>query len=192
MEQGEGEQFPALNELYNLIELRGLGGFDECLELPGQPSERRRQYVDLVGRGVSLFHKSERQSKGKRDKFLHRVKEASKHLLDVYCRDRSGTDAGEEFGLSQHPSHGIMDLADRVYSLLERHWKCHCAQRAARPSGAREARLSLIRHRQLAPKLPLPEIRAQSHHPAKFEVLLPVCKGSVEWKVTNVEVKQTW
>ncbi len=174
----------------NSIESHELGGFDECVELPFQSRERSREYLDLVGLGVLLFHKSERQSKKKRDKFLARVREASRHLLDVYCRDRPGADA-EEFNLSQHPSRGIKDLANRMYDLLERHWKCHCDQCARRPNGTREARLSLIRHRVLAPKLPSHQVTLQKYPPAKFEVLLPVYRDSVEWKIANFEIK-TW
>jgi hypothetical protein len=164
----------------------GLGGYDECLKLPCQPSEQRKHYLKIMGRDVRLFRRKEKKCKRERDRFLKRVKQASKHLLDVYYRDRSGLEA-EEFNLSQHPSHEMKDLANRVYSLLEQQ-KCHCAQRASRLSGAREARLSLVRHRLLPPKLPSQVITVQSHLPAKFEVLLPVCNQSVWWKVTNIEV----
>jgi hypothetical protein len=147
-----------LNDLANSIESRGLGGYDECLELPSQTSEHRKRYLELMGRGVSLFHKNEIKNDEKRGKFLKRVKEANQHLSDVYYRDRSGQDA-EGFNLSQHPSHGMKELANRVYDLLERHWKCHCGQRAAR-----EARLSLIRHRQLAPKVSPVTVRDAWRH----------------------------
>lgn len=179
-----------LNALTNSIESIGRGGFDECCELLVQSREQRKQYLDIMGRDVPLFHKHEKRNQHKRKKFLDRVKGAVKHLLDVYCKEHSGLDA-EDFNLSQHPSHGMKELANRVYNFLERHWRCNCAQRAARPTAAREARLSLIRHRQLAPKMPSHENTGRGHLPAKFEVLLPVCKDSVEWKVTNVEVKNT-
>ncbi|PVH69882.1 subtilisin-like protein [Cadophora sp. DSE1049] len=180
--QNDRELFQMLNDLAKSIESRGLGGYDECLELPSQTSEHRKRYLELMGRDVSLFHKNEMKNDEKRGKFLKRVKEANRHLSDVYYRNISGQDA-EEFNLYQHPSHGMKELANRAYHLLERHWKCHCSQRAVR-----EARLSLIRHRQLGPKLPSQEVTRQDYIPAKFEVLLPVCKDSVEWKVTDVEV----
>ncbi|KAF8867425.1 hypothetical protein BDZ45DRAFT_795139 [Acephala macrosclerotiorum] len=186
----ERKQFPMLNHLTNSIESIGLGGFDECSELPTQPRERRGQYLGIMGPNVSLFHKKEKWDLHKRKKFLDRVKGAAKHLLDVYCKEDSGLDA-EDFSLSQHPSHGMKELANRAYNLLEQHWRCSCAQRAAMPAGAREARLSLIRHCQLAPKMPSHASTRRGHLPAKFEVLLPVCNDSVEWKVTNVEVKNT-
>lgn len=138
-----------------------------------------------MGQDVSLFHKKEKLHQAKREKFLDRVKRAAKHLiLDVYCRSSSGLDA-EDFNLSQHPGHGTKQLADRAYSLLEQHWRCNCSQRATR---TREARLSLIKHRQLAPKLSPSANTWQGCRRASFEVLLPTCKDSVEWKVTNVEV----
>jgi hypothetical protein len=174
-----------LDELANSIESRGLGGYEECLELPSQTSELRKQYLNLIGRDVSLFHKRETNNHEKRAKFLKRVKECRQHLLEVYYRDLSGQEE-EQFNLSQHPSHGFKESANRVYSLLESHWKCQCAQRATR-----DARLSLIRHRQLAPQLTSQEVTAQGYIPAKFEVLLPVCNDRVEWKVTNVEAKNT-
>jgi hypothetical protein len=83
----------------------------------------------------------------------------------------------------------MKELADKVYSVLEQHWRCTCIQRAARPGGTREARLSLARHRQLAPRTATRNGTNQAHLPAKFEVLLPVCKSTPEWKVTNVEVR---
>ena len=179
-----------LNTLANSVESIGRGGFDECFELPGQPREQRKQYLDTMGRDVPLFHKNEKRDQRKRKKFLDRVNGAAKHVLDVYCKERSELDA-EDFNLSQHPSHGMKGLADRVYNLLERHWRCNCTQRAARLTGLREARLSLIKHRQLAPKMPSHANTGRGHLPAKFEILLPVCKDSVEWKVINVEVKNT-
>lgn len=53
----ERKQFPMLNHLTNSIESIGLGGFDECSELPTQPRERRGQYLGIMGPNVSLFHK---------------------------------------------------------------------------------------------------------------------------------------
>jgi len=152
-----------------------------------QLSETRQQYLDVVGHGISLFHKSERRDPEKRGKFLRRIRRAAKHLLDVYCKDHDDVYA-EEFNLSQHPSHGVKEFADRVYNILELHWRCKCGQRAAKTGGTREARLSLTRHRQLATKTSTQLSTRRAHLPAKFEVLLPVCKDVAEWKVTNVEV----
>jgi hypothetical protein len=149
--------------------------------LADQTSERRKRYLKIIGRDISLFHENEIKSHEKRRKFLERVKEANQHLSKVYLNDRSEQDA-EECNLSQHPSNSMKELANRVYDLLEQHWKCRCPQRAPR-----EVRLSLIRHRQLAPKLPSQYFTMQDCIPAKFEVLLPVRKDSVGWKVTNIE-----
>ncbi|KAF2689750.1 hypothetical protein K458DRAFT_413999 [Lentithecium fluviatile CBS 122367] len=187
-ERDQRMQFHQLNALASAIESIGWDGFDECADILCQPRETRLRYLGLIGHGVNLFHKSERRDPDKRDKFLKRVRRAAKHLLEVYCKDHGDLGAGE-FSLSQHPSHGMKGFADRVYHVLERHWRCNCAQRAARPGRAREARLSLTRHRQLAPKTPAHLSPMRGHIPAKFEVLLPVCKEEVEWKVTNVEVK---
>lgn len=187
MGPSELEQFPQLSALSHTIESCDLGGYEECSALPNQPVERREQYLAIMGRDFTLFHKSERLLEQERNHFLKRITEAYKHFLDVYLRDCPSLD-GEEYNLPQHPSHGMKELADRVYNLFEQHWKCHCAQRSAGSPGAREARISLTRHRLLLPKLPLKEVTVQGHVPAKFEVLLPVCKDNVEWKVTNVEV----
>ncbi|KAK2590357.1 hypothetical protein QQS21_011967 [Conoideocrella luteorostrata] len=189
-EHSERVRYSKLNDLSNSIASSGLGGFDECLGLPIQPSERQKEYLSLVGREIPLFHKSERQSKKKRNKFLERIKDASRHLLDVYCRDRSGADT-QEFSLPQHPSNSIKGRANAVCSLLERHWNCQCHQRAAWRSATREVRVSLIRHQRLAPKVPLSDEKARSCHSSKFEFLFPVCKNIVEWKVTNIEIKKT-
>jgi hypothetical protein len=114
-----------LNALTNSIESIGRGGFDEC-ELLDQPREHRKLYLDIMGRDVTLFHKNEKLDQRKRKKFLDRVNGAAKHLSDVYCKENSGLDA-EDFDLSQHPSHGMKELSNRVYRLLERHWRCNCA-----------------------------------------------------------------
>jgi hypothetical protein len=43
----------------------------------------------------------------------------------------------------------------------------------------------LTRYRQFAPRVP----KARALASLNFEIVLPVCKDKVEWKVTNVEVK---
>ncbi|KAF3074304.1 Major intracellular serine protease [Trichoderma lentiforme] len=187
IEHVESKKFPGLHELAKSIQAHGLGGYDECSELLGHSTERRDQYLSLVGRNSLLFHKKEKDSETERAKFLKRVRGAKEHLLNVYFRPPCGVDA-EEFDLSRHPSYGMKDLANKTYGLLERHWKCHCVQRASAPSGLREARLSLTIHRGLAPKV-VPQGSTTHHRPQiKFEILLPLCKDDIEWKVTNVEV----
>lgn len=190
-EQDELDRFPRLKDLSKSLKSKNLGGFDECRELISQPDKLRDEYLGLVGRKVSLFHKSERQSQSERQKFVDRVRLAGKHLLDVYCRDTSAADI-EDFSLTQHPSHGIREPANRVYNLLERHWNCRCPQHqsAVGLTWGREARLSLVRYRQVAPKVASLKQTAQSYRAAKFEVLLPVRKEIVEWKVTNIEVER--
>jgi hypothetical protein len=165
-----------------------LDGFDECADILCQSKENHQKYLNTVGQGISLFHKSERRDSEKRGKFLKRVRRAAKHLLDVYCKDHDDSHA-ENFNLFQHPSHGMKEFADRVYNILELHWRCKCVQRVAKSGGTREARLSLARHRQLGPKTSAQISTRRAHLPAKFEVLLPVCKDVAEWKVTNVEVR---
>ncbi|SPO04606.1 uncharacterized protein DNG_07291 [Cephalotrichum gorgonifer] len=190
-EPGETDQFPKLLALSKYIESCGLGGFEECLQLPSQTRDECDRYLNIVGVDVSIFHKSERRSKEKRGKFLRRVKDARKHLLDLYCRDDSGGDT-EELELPQHPSHGIKEHANRVYRLMELNWQCSCIQGpAVSRTRRKEARLSLIRYRQLALRLSSQETRSQSRRQTKFEVLLPACEDRTEWKVTNVEVKKT-
>ena len=82
----------------------------------------------------------------------------------------------------------MKELADRVYNKLELHWRCKCDQRAINSGGSRVASLSLARHRQLAARTSAKSTLRRTHLPAKFEVLLPVCKDVAEWKITNVEV----
>ncbi|KAL7908226.1 hypothetical protein GGI35DRAFT_480935 [Trichoderma velutinum] len=186
-EHVESKKFPGLDKLAKSIQSYGLGGYDECFELQGQSNELRDQYLSITGRNILLFHKEEKSSKTERDKFLKRVRGATEHLLSVYFRAPCGVDA-EEFDLSKHPSYGMKDLANKTYGLLERHWKCHCVQRASAPCGLREARLSLVIHRRLPPKVALGGTTANNCSQAKFEILLPLCKDDIEWKVTNVEV----
>ncbi|UKZ73154.1 hypothetical protein TrVFT333_000795 [Trichoderma virens FT-333] len=179
-------EFPGLYQLAKSIQSEGLGGYDECFELQAQSSELRCRYLGIIGQTIFLFHKEEKRSTAARTKFIKRIRGATEHLLGVYFRHPCGVGA-EEFELSTHPSYGMKDLANRTYGLLERHWKCHCVQQS-RPFGLREARLSLIMHRRLAPKVTPQGITANNYPPARFEILLPVCRDNVEWKVTNVEV----
>ncbi len=152
------------------IDSAGIGGYDECCEVPTQSQEKRKQYLGLIDDNIALFHKMERRDLECRRKFLNRVKRGAKHLLVVYFSDvyKSKT---ENFSLSQHPSHRMKDFADRVYDTLERHWRCNCPQRAARLPGRREARLSLVRHRQLAPKIKEHTRPGTLQSSAKFEIL---------------------
>lgn len=170
----------------------GLGGYDECSKLNDQTINNRNEYLKIIrqGRNFSLFRKQERKCKADRDKFLEPVRLAAAHLMNVYYTDRSAQD-GIEVNLSDHPSSGMKELANRVYNILERNWQCTCIQKAARPSGSREARLSLIRHHILAMKLSSAGVFSRSRvGSVKYELLLPVCKNEVEWKVTNVEVRK--
>lgn len=192
-EQEDQAKFPRLQDLSETLLSQDLGGFDKCHEADHQSSEESQQYLALVTRvgKVSLFHKKEIQSEKERRKFISRVRVAAKHLLGVYYPNPSAVE-GDEFNLSRHPSGGTKELANRLYGLLERHWNCRCPQQhfGARLTAGREARLSLIRYRQLAPKVIATGQGAQRCHPAKFEILLPVTKDAVEWKVTNIEVKE--
>ncbi|KAL5092194.1 hypothetical protein Trisim1_002079 [Trichoderma cf. simile WF8] len=187
IEHAESKKFPGLEKLAKSIQSYDLGGYDECFELQGQSKELRDRYLNIIGHNICLFHKEERKSKAERDKFLKRVRGATEHFLNVYFRAPSGVEA-EEFDLSKHPSYGMKDLANKTYGLLERHWKCHCVQRASTPSRLREARLGLIIDRGLAPKVVPQGITAHHYAQIKFEILLPLCKNDIEWKVTNVEV----
>lgn len=186
IEHVNSKQFRRLDKLAECIQSEDLGGYDECFELQGQSSALRHRYLSLIGHNTPLFHKEEKRCKADRDKFLKRIRRATEHLLDVYFRAPCGVGA-EEFDLSRHPSYGMKEIANRTYGLLERHWKCHCVQRV-RPYGLREARLNLFAHRRSASEVAQQGITAHNHSLAKFEVLLPVCKDNVEWKVTNVEV----
>ena len=170
------------------MELVGWGGYDDCYDIANQREEQKEHFLAILGEDVSLFNKYEKRDADKREKFLKRVRRAAKHLLEVYYKEESGPDA-ESFSLSQHPSQGMKESADRVYKTLERHWRCSCSQRAATLTGPREARLNLTRHRQFAPKTTARTDPRRANVQAKFEILLPVCKNSVEWKITNIEVK---
>ncbi|KAI9147009.1 Major intracellular serine protease [Paramyrothecium foliicola] len=185
------DKYPLLTSLAASIDEQQLGGYERCFELPGQSDAERLQYLEIMGHRVSLFRKDENKSQEKRDKFLTRVKEAATHLLNVYLSDRSGQEA-EEFSLSEHPSKEMKELANKAYTILQRHWICQCNLRTSRSARAREARLSLVRHRQLAPRLSQHQIAIEDHLTAKFEVLLPMCRDAVEWQVTNIEVLKPW
>lgn len=188
MEGAARGQFPHLNALASSMELVGCGGYDDCYDISNQTKEQQGQLLAILGADVSLFNKYEKRDPDKREKFLKRVRRAAKHLLEVYYKEEADPDV-ESFSLSQHPSHGMKESADRVYKTLERHWRCSCSQRAARLTGPREARLNLARHRQFAPKTTTRTDSRRANVPAIFEILLPVCKDSVEWKITNIEVK---
>jgi hypothetical protein len=177
-------QFPQLHDLACSIASFDLGGYNECYEILSQSDEQHQKYLDILGSDISLFRGSEQTNWDKREKFLKRVRVAAKHLLEVYCKDDTGPEA-ESLTLSQHPSHGAKESADKLYKCLQRHWRCDCPQRATKQLGAREARLSLTRYRQFAPRVP----KARALASLNFEIVLPVCKDKVEWKVTNVEVK---
>lgn len=170
------------------LETLGWDGFEECCQIPNQSAEKRDKLLDCLGRQAILFHKKEIPSDDERYKFLKRIRTAAKHLLDVYCANDTGSEVGN-FTLPQHPSHGMKELADKVYYALERHWRCNCSQRTVKSSGAREARLSLIRHRQMGIKKSNWMDSKPASDLAKFEVLLPICKDDVDWKATNIEVR---
>ncbi|KAL6695706.1 peptidase S8/S53 domain-containing protein [Trichoderma pleuroticola] len=190
-DNAESKKFPNLYKLAKSLQSYGLGGYYECYGLQSQSSELQDQYLRLLGHSVPLFHKEEKKSKAERVKFLKRVRRTKDHLLDVYFQPPRGVDA-EELDLSRNPSYGMRGLANKTYGLLERHWNCHCIQRASGPSGLREARLGAIIHRRLAPEAAPQGSTAYSCPQAKFEILLPVCKDDAEWKVTNVEVAKLW
>ncbi|RTE84122.1 hypothetical protein BHE90_001332 [Fusarium euwallaceae] len=168
-------QFPCLSVLARSIENRNLGGFDACFGILDQSGELHKEYLECFGSGISIFHSKERKSGHRRAKFLDRVNIAQTHLQKLYCSSTSQGALGQ-MNLFQHPSRGIRVLAEKVYALLQQHWRCDCHQRV---DGPREVRLSLSRHCEPPPT------------PAKFEVLFPICKDCVQWKVTNVEVKDT-
>ncbi|KAJ3549806.1 hypothetical protein NM208_g304 [Fusarium decemcellulare] len=180
------KQFPRLSDVAKTIKTRGLGGFDACDKLLDRSDELEAQYLELFGRRVSLFNSKEKNSSEKRAKFLEKVQCAQRHLLEVYCPNSLRTESGP-IDLHQHPSGGIKDLAEKVYVLLEQHWRCQCSQRNPKQ---REVRLNLTSHCKLALSLPSSRVSTSTYRPTKFEVLLPVCKDCVEWKVTNIEVKQ--
>lgn len=177
-------QSPKLADLASSMKSLKLGGYDECYEIGSQSDDQRQKYVNVLGPGISLFRGSELDDIGKRAKFMKRIKVAAKHLSDVYCpEDVDGEVQG--LSLSKHPSHGAKAGADKLYNSLQRHWRCNCPRRATDMIGSREARLSLTRYRQFA------TIAAQNPLSSlSFEVILPIFRDSVEWKVTNFEVKK--
>jgi hypothetical protein len=142
-----------------------------------------------------MFSEEELENAAKRMKFLKCLNKAHMHLLDVYNSEERFTrliDSDEmhdyrESTLSQHPSHGMRQLAESVHRALKQHWSCHCSHGMKPSIRAREARLSLIRHRKLV--LKIKESQNQELSPASFEVLLPICTPEAPWKVSNVEVQ---
>ncbi|RSL89802.1 hypothetical protein CDV31_015804 [Fusarium ambrosium] len=167
--------FPCLSVLARSIENRNLGGFDACFGILDQSEALHEEYLECFGPDISIFHSKERRSEHRRAKFLDRVNIAQAHLQKLYCSSPSQGAVGQ-MNLFQHPSRGIRVLAEKVYAILQQHWRCDCHQRV---DGPREVRLSLSRHCEPPPT------------PAKFEVLFPICKNCVQWRVTNVEVKDT-
>ncbi|KAH8698202.1 hypothetical protein GQ44DRAFT_832238 [Phaeosphaeriaceae sp. PMI808] len=183
-------RYPQLSALAASIERLGWNGFDECSDILNQSRDKSEQLLTLLGRNVLLFHKEEKRDSDKRNKFIKRIRRAAKHLLEVYCRGNTEIEA-ESFNLPQHPSHGMKDFANTAYNVLERHWRCKCSHWRTRSLVTREARLSLIRHRQMGPKLPTEVGPKSTYFPARFEILLPLCKDDVDWKVANIEVKHS-
>lgn len=148
-----------------------------------QSKSLQGRYVSILG--SQLFRRKEMENKNERNKFLQRVKEASKHLASLYLPSSSAysEEDAEELPLHRHPSKGIKSLAEKVYASLEQHWKCQCSQRASGQARSREAKLNLVRYRQLALTMPKDYLALP-----KFEILLPVCTARGGWRVTNFEV----
>ena len=143
--------------------------------------EKLRRCVVELGAAACLFRRERRpEDAHERKKFLKIVKKASRHLLQLYFEPPQADDAPPN--LASHPSNGVKKLADSVNCLLGQHWKCRCHVR--RPAAVREARLSLTRHRKFLLKAATPPRSAREEN---FEVLLPVCRQSVTWKVTDVQ-----
>lgn len=186
--QQQGRPFKRLQVLAYRIRSCDLGGYYACGELPNQTDQDRDVYLDIIRQGskVNLFHGKEKKSKSEREKFLEPLKMAAKHLLNVYFKDSSTRDE-PELTLSQHPSSGMKETSNRIYSLLQRHWQCNCEHSTTGTHRQKEARLSLVRHHVLALKLSSSWSEALGRK-AKYEILLPVCEEKAKWKVTNVEV----
>lgn len=179
-------QFPRLSGLADSIDTNGWSSPEECSQILTQTCEKHETYMGLLGPQISLFHKEELRNAEKRNKFMRRLRMATKHLLDIYCTQDAAIGI-EAFSLPQHPSHGMKEIADKVYFALQQHWRCNCSQRRIKSNGAREARLSLTRHRQMGMKID----SGGAPGPAKFEVVLPLCKDDTDWKVTNIEVRHS-
>ncbi len=163
----------------------------EAVETPAE--ETLRRCLDQMASSIRLFRR-EKSPEGPRDRkiFLKILRTVSSHLTSVYLEPPEANETRVD--LASHPSNGVKKLADSVYDLLGRHWRCHCHWRAS--AGAREARLSLTRHHEFLLKVAVPQretgiqtngIRNVSVN-AEFEVLLPVCRDCVTWKVTDVHV----
>ena len=174
--------FQQLSVLAGSLDLQGLGGYHECREIMTQSADKRQSYLTILTTHVPLFRKSEKKDAGKRAKFLNRMRRAATHFLDVYCKAEPSQD-DEVPTLSKHPSHGMSDMADKVYRALDHNWTCQCSHRGARWRKTKEARLSLTRHRRF-------EI-AGAQRSVKFELLLPICKDDAVWKAANFEVRQS-
>jgi len=154
--------------------------------------KKLRRALDGMESSIYLFRREKTPEDTRdREKFLKIIKTASRHLLQLYSEPPQADDAPPN--LASHPSSGVKKLANDVYGLLGKHWKCGCYRLP--PAGTREARLSLTRHRQFQLKAAAPrpawaqESRSRDMSAnAKFEVLLPTCKDCVVWKVTDVHV----
>ncbi|KLU87728.1 hypothetical protein MAPG_06721 [Magnaporthiopsis poae ATCC 64411] len=173
--------FPRLRALAKDIRLCKLGGFLQCSELFTMPTEQHDALLERLrslSRSIELFRGSEIKLSSKRQKFLRRVKEARKHLHDIYCSYGAPTGLGTAYlSLSQHPSHSVRSAANEVYGLIKNHWQCTCPQQASAASQSKEVRLGLKSRGETAPGSPL------------FELLLPICENRKEWKEIVVEVE---
>jgi hypothetical protein len=118
---GARTQFPKLANVADSIESQNLGGYKECYEILSQSEDQHKTYVGILGPDVSLFRGSELADFDKREKFLKRIQVAAKHLLEVYCREEANGEV-DSLSLSQHPSHGAKESADKLYKSLQRHW----------------------------------------------------------------------
>jgi hypothetical protein len=191
MDVTEPTPMSRLEKLAQRITADGLGGFNECIEITNLSLKIGERYLELLGAQVSLFHKKELWDTAKRRKFLDRIHDAHMNLANAYFPESNLVEHDglfEKSGLSHHPSSRIRTLAKRVYVALEEHWQCDCHHRTVRQARAKVARLSLIRHRELAPRTNERDITGSNYCSASFEVLLPVNKDDVTWKATNVQV----
>ncbi len=208
MADDPANQFPALREFQDRVraiarevdlerdKMSGVDSDDSDDDPRGTAAETAaeetlRRCLDEMARPICLFRREKTPEDAReRKKFLKIVKTASRHLLMLYYEPPQANDT--PLNLTSHPSNGVKKLADSVHDLLGQHWKCECNWRP--PTGVREARLSLTRHRHFLLKVaepPQPTLAGRGHSRAantnaKFEVLLPVCKNCVAWKVTNV------
>ncbi|KAL8363271.1 hypothetical protein RB601_009172 [Gaeumannomyces tritici] len=196
------EQLPELHELQARIyaiardvdpekdKARGMESDDDedgsagCATETAEEKKVQRCLAEMAG-AIRLFRREKTPKEtDKRDKFLRIVRKASRHLLKLYFDEPHAGHA--PLDLARHPSNGVKKLADSVHGLLCQH--CNCGCRWRRPPNAREARLSLTRHRQFLLKATAAEQLGlvPKDIDAKFEILLPVCGDHCTWKVTDV------